>query len=137
MSGPRTKSWYSAATRIIEQATGADHETAARALKDSGNRTPVAVVMLAAGVTRSKAVAALKKIKATSARQSSMRGRERHSGAFGRLRFNRAQIFLDFLLARVIRPSCGCSAEQDVFHIGFAPRSTRSFTTSRCPFPAA
>ena len=49
------------AIRIVEQATGADHDTAARALKDSGNRTPVAVVMLAAGVNRSKAAAALKK----------------------------------------------------------------------------
>jgi len=48
------------AIRIIEQATGADHDTAARALKDSGNRTPVAVVMLAAGVSRSRAAAALK-----------------------------------------------------------------------------
>ena len=47
------------AIRIVEQATGADHETAARALKDSGNRTPVAVVMLAAGVSRSGAAAAL------------------------------------------------------------------------------
>jgi N-acetylmuramic acid 6-phosphate etherase len=47
--------------RIVEQATGADHEAASRALKASGNRTPVAVVMLAAGVTRAKAVAALKK----------------------------------------------------------------------------
>ena len=51
------------ATRIVEQATGRDRETAARALKDSGKRTPVAVVMLAAGVTRSKAVAALKESK--------------------------------------------------------------------------
>ena len=51
------------AVRILEQATGADHETAARALKASGNRTPVAVVMLAAGVTRSTAAAALKKTK--------------------------------------------------------------------------
>jgi N-acetylmuramic acid 6-phosphate etherase len=48
------------ATRIVEQATGADHETAARALKESGNRTPLAVVMLAAGVTRAKAGGALK-----------------------------------------------------------------------------
>jgi len=48
------------ATRIIEQATGSDHEIAARALKESRNRTPVAVVMLAAGVSRSKAAAALK-----------------------------------------------------------------------------
>jgi N-acetylmuramic acid 6-phosphate etherase len=48
------------ATRIVEQATGTDHETAATALKASGNRTPVAVVMLAAGVTRAEAAAALK-----------------------------------------------------------------------------
>jgi N-acetylmuramic acid 6-phosphate etherase len=48
------------AVRIVEQATGADHESARRALKASGNRTPVAVVMLAADVPRSKAVAALK-----------------------------------------------------------------------------
>lgn len=51
------------AIRIVEEATGADHETAARALKASGNRTPVAVVMLAAGVTKSKASTALKKTK--------------------------------------------------------------------------
>ncbi len=51
------------AIRILEKATGADHEAAARALKESGNRTPVAVVMLAAGVPRSKAAAALKKSK--------------------------------------------------------------------------
>jgi N-acetylmuramic acid 6-phosphate etherase len=49
--------------RIVEQATGADHETAARALKAAGNRTPVAVVMLAAGVTRARAADALKKTK--------------------------------------------------------------------------
>ena len=49
------------AIRIIEQATSAGHESAARALKESGNRTPVAVVMLAAGVSRAKAAAALKK----------------------------------------------------------------------------
>jgi N-acetylmuramic acid 6-phosphate etherase len=51
------------ATRIVEQATGADHESATRALKQSGNRTPVAVVMLAAGVPRSKAQAALNQTK--------------------------------------------------------------------------
>ena len=51
------------ATRIVEQATGTDHDTAARALKNSGNRTPLAVVMVAAGVSRSKAAAALKKTK--------------------------------------------------------------------------
>jgi len=52
------------ATRILEQATGAHHDTAARALHTAGNRTPVAVVMLAANVTRSQAAAALKKTKA-------------------------------------------------------------------------
>lgn len=51
------------AVRIVEQATGKDHESAARALKASGNRTPVAVVMLAADVSRSQAIAALKKSK--------------------------------------------------------------------------
>ena len=51
------------ATRIVEQATGKEHAVAAQALKDSGNRTPVAVVMLAAGVNRSQAAAALKKAK--------------------------------------------------------------------------
>jgi N-acetylmuramic acid 6-phosphate etherase len=47
--------------RILEQATGADHAAAAQALKASGNRTPVALVMLAAGVTQAQAAAALKK----------------------------------------------------------------------------
>ena len=51
------------AIRIVEQATGIDHDTAARALEASGNRTPVAVVMLAAGVTKSQAAAALNKSK--------------------------------------------------------------------------
>ena len=51
------------AIRILEQATGADHDTACRALEASGKRTPVAVVMLAAGVSRSQAAAALKKSK--------------------------------------------------------------------------
>jgi N-acetylmuramic acid 6-phosphate etherase len=51
------------AIRIVEQATGADHDAASHALKASGNRTPVAVVMLAAGVNRSQAAAALKKSK--------------------------------------------------------------------------
>jgi N-acetylmuramic acid 6-phosphate etherase len=60
------------AIRILEQATGADHEAASRALEASGNRTPVAVVMLAAGVGRSQAVAALKKSK----------GHVRHAIAF-------------------------------------------------------
>lgn len=49
------------AVRIVEQATGADHAAARQALQASGKRTPVAVVMLAAGVSRAQAVAALKK----------------------------------------------------------------------------
>ena len=51
------------AIRILEQATGADHDTASNALEASGNRTPVALVMLAAAVNRSRAVAALEKSK--------------------------------------------------------------------------
>lgn len=47
------------AIRILEQATGADHDSARNALRAAGNRTPVAVVMLAAGVNRARAVAAL------------------------------------------------------------------------------
>ena len=48
------------ATRLLEEATGADHQAAKRALRESGNRTPVAAVMLAAGTSRVKASAALK-----------------------------------------------------------------------------
>lgn len=51
------------AVRIIQEATGADHETAAQTLKTAGNRTAVAVVMLSANVKKSIAVAALKKSK--------------------------------------------------------------------------
>lgn len=51
------------ATSIVEQATGADHDAASHALKASGNRTPVAVVMLAAAVNRPQAAAALTKTK--------------------------------------------------------------------------
>jgi N-acetylmuramic acid 6-phosphate etherase len=60
------------AIRILEQATGADHEAASQALATAGNRTPVAVVMLAAGASRSQAVVALKKSK----------GHVRHAIAF-------------------------------------------------------
>lgn len=49
------------AIAILEQATGANPEAAAQALRSSGNRTPVALVMLAAGVSRAQAAAALKK----------------------------------------------------------------------------
>jgi N-acetylmuramic acid 6-phosphate etherase len=51
------------AIRIVAQATGADHESASRALKESGNRTPVAVVMLAANVNRTRALQILKQSK--------------------------------------------------------------------------
>jgi N-acetylmuramic acid 6-phosphate etherase len=51
------------AIRIVAQATGADHESASRALKESGNRTPVAVVMLGANVNRPNAMQALKQSK--------------------------------------------------------------------------
>jgi N-acetylmuramic acid 6-phosphate etherase len=51
------------AIRILEQATGADQDTARNALEASGNRTPVAVVMLAAGATRDRAATALKRSK--------------------------------------------------------------------------
>jgi N-acetylmuramic acid 6-phosphate etherase len=51
------------AVRILEEATGSDQDAASCALEASGNRTPVAVVMLAAGVPRSQAAAALKKSK--------------------------------------------------------------------------
>jgi N-acetylmuramic acid 6-phosphate etherase len=57
---PKNEKLVQRAIRILEQATGADHETASAALQASGNRTPVAVVMLAADVNRSQAAAALK-----------------------------------------------------------------------------
>ena len=60
---PKNEKLTQRAIGILEQATGATHESATHALKASGNRTPVAVVMLAAGVSRVKAVAALKKAK--------------------------------------------------------------------------
>jgi len=49
------------AIRILEQATGATHDAATQALNASGNQTPIALVMLAAGASRSQAAAALKK----------------------------------------------------------------------------
>lgn len=60
---PRNEKLTQRAIAILERATGADHETARRTLKASGNRTPVAVVMLAADVNRAQAAAALKKSK--------------------------------------------------------------------------
>jgi N-acetylmuramic acid 6-phosphate etherase len=60
---PKNEKLFQRAIGILEQATGADPKTAARALKASGDRTPVALVMLVANVSRSQAVAALKKAK--------------------------------------------------------------------------
>jgi N-acetylmuramic acid 6-phosphate etherase len=58
---PKNEKLKQRALAILERATGADHETASRALQAAANRTPVAVVMLAAGVSRAQASAALKK----------------------------------------------------------------------------
>jgi N-acetylmuramic acid 6-phosphate etherase len=61
---PKNEKLLQRAIGILEHATGAAHESAAQALKASGNRTPVALVMLAAGVSRAQAQTALKKAKA-------------------------------------------------------------------------
>jgi len=61
---PKNEKLLQRAIGILQRATGATHESATRALKASGNRTPVALVMLAAGVTRAQAKSALKKAKA-------------------------------------------------------------------------
>jgi N-acetylmuramic acid 6-phosphate etherase len=57
---PRNEKLMHRAVGILERASGADAKAARRALEGSGDRTPVALVMLAAGVNRSQAVAALK-----------------------------------------------------------------------------
>ncbi len=56
---PKNEKLTQRAIAILEQATGADRKTASQALKAAGNRTPVALVMLAARVTRARSVAAL------------------------------------------------------------------------------
>ena len=61
---PKNEKLIQRAIAILERATGADHESARRTLKASGNRTPVALVMLAANVSRAEATAALKKASA-------------------------------------------------------------------------
>jgi N-acetylmuramic acid 6-phosphate etherase len=61
---PKNEKLIQRAIGILEQATGATRESATQALKASGNRTPVALVMLAANVSRAQAQAALKKTKA-------------------------------------------------------------------------
>jgi N-acetylmuramic acid 6-phosphate etherase len=58
---PKNEKLRQRAIGILERATGAGHETAMQALKASGNRTPAALVMLAAGVNRAQAVGSLKK----------------------------------------------------------------------------
>ena len=60
---PKNEKLIQRAVGILEQATGATHESASRTLIASGNRTPVALVMLAANATRPQAQAALKKVK--------------------------------------------------------------------------
>jgi N-acetylmuramic acid 6-phosphate etherase len=60
---PKNEKLIQRAIAILERATGADHAAATSALKASGNRTPVALVMLAANVPRSEAVSALKEAK--------------------------------------------------------------------------
>src|ERR1700688_5008174 len=57
---PKNEKLVQRAIGILERATGAGHVAARAALEASGNRTPVALVMLAAGVARTAAVAALK-----------------------------------------------------------------------------
>jgi N-acetylmuramic acid 6-phosphate etherase len=59
---PKNEKLVQRAIGILERASGADHESVCRALKASGNRTPVALVMLVAGVTRAQASAALKEM---------------------------------------------------------------------------
>ena len=56
---PKNEKLEQRAISILEQATGADRKAATEALKTAGNRTPVALVMLAAEVSRARAVAAL------------------------------------------------------------------------------
>jgi N-acetylmuramic acid 6-phosphate etherase len=58
---PKNEKLKQRAIGILENASGTDAEAARRALISSGSRTPVALVMLVAGVTRTRAVAALKK----------------------------------------------------------------------------
>jgi N-acetylmuramic acid 6-phosphate etherase len=60
---PKNEKLIQRAIAILERATGADQAAATRALKASGHRTPVALVMLAANVPRAEATAALKKAK--------------------------------------------------------------------------
>jgi N-acetylmuramic acid 6-phosphate etherase len=58
---PKNEKLIQRAIAILERANGADHAAATQALKASGNRTPVALVMLAANVSRPEAITALKR----------------------------------------------------------------------------
>lgn len=58
---PKNEKLKQRAIGILESASGADPAAARLALKTSGYRTPVALVMLAAKATRARAIAALKK----------------------------------------------------------------------------
>jgi N-acetylmuramic acid 6-phosphate etherase len=60
---PKNEKLKRRAIAILEEASGSTHASATAALRASGNRTPVALVMLAATVSRAQAVAALKKSK--------------------------------------------------------------------------
>jgi N-acetylmuramic acid 6-phosphate etherase len=60
---PKNEKLTQRAVGILQRALGVDQQTARRALQVSGNRTPVAMVMLAAEVTRVEAAIALKKAK--------------------------------------------------------------------------
>ncbi|MFZ0771612.1 MAG: N-acetylmuramic acid 6-phosphate etherase [Candidatus Sulfotelmatobacter sp.] len=58
---PKNEKLMQRAIAILERASGANPAAVRGALAASGGRTPVALVMLAAGVPRAQAVAALKK----------------------------------------------------------------------------
>ncbi|MGD1023547.1 MAG: N-acetylmuramic acid 6-phosphate etherase [Candidatus Sulfotelmatobacter sp.] len=58
---PKNEKLTQRAIAILERASGAENAAARAALQACGNRTPVALVMLVAGVSRARAVAALKK----------------------------------------------------------------------------
>ena len=59
---PKNEKLTQRAIAILERASGADPAEVRRALEASGHRTPVALVMLVAGVSRARAVAALKTV---------------------------------------------------------------------------
>ncbi len=58
---PKNEKLTQRALAILERASGAENAAARAALEASGHRTPVALVMLVAGVSRARAVAALTK----------------------------------------------------------------------------